>query len=171
MSAPPASGCGRLRPLAALPALALSLLLWACAVPPSTPLIGSKETSVTARITAAPGLNADTRKRPSPLVLRIYELAGRNAFDTSDFVSLYERDKDTLAADLVARDELVLQPGEVRDWKKTLAPQTRFIAVVAAYREIERAGWRAVQPIKTVARNPLVIQADDLAVKIAPAPQ
>jgi type VI secretion system protein VasD len=167
MSAPTAFGCGRLRPLAALLACALS----ACAVPPSTPLIGSKETSATVRITAAPGLNADNRKRPSPLVLRVYELSGRNTFDTSDFVSLYERDKDTLAADLVARDELVLQPGEVRDWKKTLAPQTRFIAVVGAYREIERAGWRAVVPIKPVARNPLVLQADDLAVKLAPAPQ
>ncbi|HET7868461.1 MAG TPA: type VI secretion system lipoprotein TssJ [Burkholderiaceae bacterium] len=167
MSAPPVYGCGRLWPLAALLAWALS----ACAVPPSTPLIGSKETSVSARITAAPGLNADTRKRPSPLVLRVYELAGRNAFDTSDFVSLYERDKDTLAADLVTRDELVLQPGEVREWKKTLAPQTRFIAVIGAYREIERANWRAVLPIKTVARNALVIQAEDLAVKLAPAPQ
>lgn len=168
---------GRTRPFvvgparrAVLAAVAL-LALGACSIPPSTPLIGSKETTVEARITATPTLNADARSRPSPLVMRVYELSARNAFDTADFVSLYERDKEALAADLVSREEIVLQPGETRDWKKKLSPQTKFLGVVAAYREIERASWRAVLPIKQVAVNRLAIQAEDLTIRLAPAPK
>ena len=101
--------------------------------------------------------------------MRVYELAGRNAFDTADFVSLYERDKETLAADLVSREEIVLQPGETRDWKKKLAAQTKFVAVVAAYREIERANWRAAIAVKPEAENRLTLQADELTIKLAPA--
>jgi type VI secretion system protein VasD len=147
----------------------LAAALAGCSIPPSTPLIGSKETTVVARITTAATLNPDVRRRPSPLVVRVYELAARNAFDSADFVSLYERDKDALAADLVTREEIVLQPGEARDWNKKLMPQTKFIAVVAAYREIERASWRAVLPIKQVAVNRVTIQADELAIRLVPA--
>lgn len=166
MSAHPISTPGRPGLLGgAMAAALLALALSGCSLMP-----GSKETSVEGKITATPTLNADVRSRPSPVVMRVYELAARNAFDTADFVSLYERDKETLAADLVSREEIVLQPGETRDWKKKLAPTTRFIAVVAAYREIERANWRAVQPVKPAAVNKLSIRAEDLTIQlVAPA--
>ena len=137
----------------------LALLAAGCSSP-----FKPKVTTVAAQVAAAATVNADARKRPSPIVVRVYELAGRNAFDTLDFVTLYERDKEALAADLVSREEMALRPGESREWKKTLAPNTRFIGVVAAYREIEKAQWRAVYVVKPLAANTVVISADDLAV-------
>jgi type VI secretion system protein VasD len=164
MSAHPISTPGRPGFLGGAVAALLALALAGCSMMP----FGTKETSVEGKITATPTLNADVRSRPSPIVMRVYELAARNAFDTADFVSLYERDKETLAADLVSREEIVLQPGETRDWKKKLAPATKFIAVVAAYREIERANWRTVQPVKQEAVNKLSIRAEDLTIRLVP---
>jgi len=124
------------------------------------------------RINADPMLNPDELSRPSPVLLRFYELVEREAFEAADFVSLDKDDKTTLGADLVARKDLIIQPGEERDLRKTLSPKTKFIAVMAAYREIDKATWRAVLEVKrpTVnkgAFNQVAIKLDSLAVQLS----
>ena len=49
-------------------------------VPPSTELI----------INVSENVNPDTSERPSPVVMKIFELSSRTIFDTQDFFSLYE---------------------------------------------------------------------------------
>lgn len=123
-----------------------------------------KPTTVTATISTAADVNPDARKRPSPLVVRIYELGGAAQFEAADFLSLYERDRETLGGDLIAKEEWVMRPGEKREWKKTLSPQAKFVGVVAGYRDLERARWRAVVGVKPQVENVLTIRADALAV-------
>lgn len=50
--------------------------------------------------------------RPSPIVVRLFELKHPVTFENADFFSLYERAKETLAPDLVASEEIELRPGE-----------------------------------------------------------
>ena len=69
-----------------------------------------------------------------------------------------------LGADIVSREEMTLQPGEKRPYSKTLAADTRFIAVFAAYRDLEHARWRAVVPVQVGQKQKLTIQADELSV-------
>ena len=59
-------------------------------------------------------------------------------------MSLYEKDQTVLGADIVVRDEFVIQPGEIKTIKRLLAADTKSIGVLAAFREIEKARWRAV---------------------------
>ena len=111
-----------------------------CAKPPPPP---PPPTLLELDLRTAPELNPDLRGRPSPLVLRTYELKTRAAFDAADFFSLWDREKETLGAELVARDELVLQPGATgRRIERRAQEDTRVFAVVAAFRDIERARWR-----------------------------
>lgn len=91
--------------------------------------------------------NPDARGRPSPVVLRIVELKGLAAFEAADFFSLFERDKETLGGELVAREEMMLQPGEQRASRRELNAETRFVGVIAAYRDIDRSVWRASMPV------------------------
>ena len=63
-------------------------------------------------------------------------------FNAADFMSLYQRDQAELGADLLAKEEFVLNPGETKTFAKTLAADTRFLGVVAAYRDLEHAKWR-----------------------------
>jgi len=141
------------------------------APPPPPAAVELPPASVAAALYAAPTLNPDARQRPSPLVIRVYELSGKAQFDSADFVSLYERDKQALGPTLVSQEEFVLRPDELRSWNKKLAPETKFVGVVAAYREIEKAAWRTAYAIQPNAPNNLTIRFDTLAVTITPSPR
>jgi type VI secretion system protein VasD len=147
-------------PVRALQGLALAALLAlaGCAAGPPKP------TSVKVTLQASPTMNPDARKRASPLVVRVYELKSTAAFDAADFLSLYERDQATLAAEMAGREEFTLRPGESRPWEKIVGPEVRFIGVMAAYRDIERARWKTVIPIKTSAKNVITIKADEITI-------
>ena len=134
-----------------------SLLCAGCASPP-------KPTLVSATLQAGATVNPDAHKRASPLVVRVYELKSAAAFEAADFVSLYERDQATLAAEMAAREEFVLRPGETRPWEKTVAPDAKFIGVIAAFRDIERARWKTLVAIKPNVKNVITIQAGEISV-------
>jgi type VI secretion system protein VasD len=145
------------RPAAALTA---ALLLAACAGAP-------KPASVTGTVQASAEVNPSASNRPSPLLVRIYELKSAAGFNSADFMSLYQRDQAQLAADMIAKEEFVLAPGETKTFAKTLAPDTRFIGVVAAYRDIEHAKWRSVVAVQPNQPQKLTVKAGALAVEAA----
>lgn len=142
-------------------AAAVLLALAGCASPPPPP---PKPTLVKATLQASASVNPDARKRASPLVVRIYELKSSAAFDAADFVSLYDRDQATLAAEMVGREEFTLRPGESQPWEKTIGPEVRFIGVMAAYRDIERARWKTLIAVKPNMKNVITIKADDITI-------
>lgn len=136
----------------ALFGLMAALVCAACAKPPPPPPPPAaapppKPTALDMTIQAASMANPDARGRPSPVVLRIVELKGLAAFEAADFFSLFERDKETLGGELVAREEMMLQPGEQRASRRELNAETRFVGVIAAYRDIDRSVWRASMPV------------------------
>lgn len=147
------------RPRRAVVAAGGLLLLAGCAS-----LIPASPTRVKGDIQAVEALNPSVSQRPSPLRVRVYELRADSVFAKADFMSLYEGDRALLAADLVARDEITLQPGEKRPYDRQLNPETRFIGVVAIYRDLDRATWRAVVPVRPNKTQALSIRADSLAI-------
>ena len=141
----------------------LPALLAGCAAPPPKPTV------VQASLQAAGGLNPDRRERASPITLRIYELKTGAAFGRADFFSLWDGEGATLGADLVARDELQLRPGESRTLQRTLQPDTRELGVVAAFRDLERAQWRATHTVVPNQTQAVTIQLEARSVRILPA--
>ena len=127
--------------LASASLLGAALLGAGCGGAPKPP----PPTVVNGAIQASPQLNPSVNQRPSPLVLRVYELKSP-------------------AADLVAKDEFMLQPGENRPYKKTLGADTKFIGVIGAYRNLEKSTWRAVVQVIPNKPQTLTIRAGDLAV-------
>lgn len=132
----------------------------ACASKPPPPPPPPKPTIVRATIDARPNVNPDARGRPSPVVVRLYELKSIAVFDSADFFSLYERDKDALGAELVARDEFALSPGEHRVIERQAHADSRHVAVLAAFRDLERSKWRATAPVVPNETTSLVIELD-----------
>ena len=80
------------------------------------PPAAARAGSLAINIAASAGINPNTNNRPSPVVVRLYELKASAQFEAADFLSLYEKDQAVLGADIVTRDEFVLAPGE----KKTI---------------------------------------------------
>jgi type VI secretion system protein VasD len=143
--------------------LACALWVAGCGSPPPPP---PKPTTLNGNIVASPALNQDARNRASPVVVRMYELKSSALFEAADFVSLYDKDQATLGAEMIGRDEVVVRPGETQAIAvKTLPADAKFIGVMAAYRELERARWRVLVPVAPNKVNLLTIQLDELAVQ------
>jgi type VI secretion system protein VasD len=123
-----------------------ALGLSACAAPPKPPP-PPPPTIANVTVDVRPNANPDARGRPSPVVVRFFELKSLAVFNSADFFALFNRDREMLAADLVAREELQLSPGEKRTFERKLAPDTAYLGVVAGFRDLERAVWRAAVPI------------------------
>lgn len=66
------------------------------------------------------------------------------AFENADFFSVYERADSVLAQDLLISEELELRPGETVSHKLSVAPVSRYVGVLAAYRDLPQTRWRYV---------------------------
>ena len=118
-----------------------------------------------AKVVASAEVNPDARKRPSPVVVRIFELKAPTLFEQADFVSLFEKEQATLGPELISREEFVLRPGETKPLSKPLSPDTKFVGVMVAFRELERARWRAVVPVAAGKKNVVSIDLADITVQ------
>ncbi|MBT0571816.1 type VI secretion system lipoprotein TssJ [Curvibacter sp. CHRR-16] len=101
-------------------------------------------TKLTLTIEATPGVNPDDSQRPSPIKVRVYELKDSNSFTEADYFSLEKNDKTVLAADLLAKDEFILRPGESKKIERKSNTQTTALGILAGYRDLPNAVWRAV---------------------------
>jgi type VI secretion system protein VasD len=142
-------------------------VLNACAAKPPPPPPPAKVYQLHVEMLVAMDANPDVRNRPSPVVVRLYELKASAQFESLDFVSLFDKDQAVLADDLVARDEWVLQPGEVRSLPRKLNPDTKFVAAVAVYRDVERSIWRSAAAVAPAQDQTIVVQIQRQAVRVA----
>lgn len=126
----------RWRPIALL--IVSALTLTACASKPVKP------SEAHAQFVVSGDVNPDNAGRASPIVVRLFQLRNDGEFATADFFSLYDKEKETLGASFISREEYVLTPGETRTLELAVNPDARFIGALAAYRDIRSAQWRAV---------------------------
>lgn len=147
--------------------LLAACLLAACATKPPKP------EPARARIVASDQVNPDASGRSSPIVVRLFQLRADGAFATAEFFDLYGKEKEVLGESLVSREEYVLAPGETRELEIPLNAQTRYLGVIAAYRDIRTAQWRALTraPEKTLmdllGRDGVTITLDKDAVALS----
>jgi type VI secretion system protein VasD len=132
-------------------------------------LLGQADTTWQASIEVSAKVNPDSHRRPSPVLIRLYELKAATAFIQADFVSLYQRDQAELGGDLLGREDYLLQPGERRPLQRKLRTETRFIGALAAYRDIEHARWRAVLPVPSSRSFQSTIRVAELSLTMGPA--
>jgi len=104
----------------------------------------SDVTKLDLHLSASEDLNPDLHGRPSPIVVRLLELRNPSSFNSADFFSLYQRPKESLMPDLVSFEEMEVRPGEERDLKLSVQPGSRYVGVIAAYRDLPEASWRYV---------------------------
>lgn len=93
-------------------------------------------------------INPDENQRPSPLFIRMYELKSAKQFERADFVSLYERDKEILGADILNTQRLKrLTPGENSDNNFVLNKHTQYVGLFAEFLQFRNSGFKIVIPV------------------------
>lgn len=154
------SGAARVASTIVAAMLAASILS-GCAGKPEPP-----PTRLDVEVNAAPDINPDIDGTPSPVVLRVYELASDGSFLRAGFFALFDNDQAALGQDLKAREEMVLKPGQEVKVEKTCKQGTTFVGVIAAFQDIDHATWRAVQPVAEHETNAFSIDVRRLSVAI-----
>ncbi|MEJ2326315.1 MAG: type VI secretion system lipoprotein TssJ [Chromatiaceae bacterium] len=115
-------------------------------------------TLISAEIAAEPGINPNAAGQPSPLVVRLYELKTTGSFEGADFFTLFDKESAALGPDLLAREELDMRPGTARTVVRKAAPDTQYLGVVGAYRDLDESRWRATYPLHQGKDNLILIR-------------
>lgn len=111
-------------------------------------------------------LNPDLGGRPSPLVVRFYQLKSADVFNNADFFGLYENDISILGSDIRYREEMKVTPGEHRVLTREAESGSRFLGVFAAYRDLEIAHWRTTKALPVNASSQILVRLHKTAVTI-----
>jgi type VI secretion system protein VasD len=133
--------------------LCLACLLGGCAggglglrKPPPLPESQQPPRNVVVHLHAAPRLNVDARGQSLALLVRIYKLRQRGAFDHAPYAAFLspQAEREALGTDLVEAREVTLVPGQRLDVNDTLARDTPWLGVVALFHSPAGHAWRAV---------------------------
>jgi type VI secretion system protein VasD len=152
-----------MRTLTRAAAVALALLP-AVGCSPSPP----KPAAAHASLVVAADVNPDATGRPSPVVLRLYELKEEGAFNDADYFALFDKEREILGPSLVAREEYELQPGETRSLDLKIPPEVRFIGATVGFRDIRNAKWRTLAPVpQATSKVVLSIARAEVAITVA----
>lgn len=122
--------------------------------------------STTLNFVAAKNLNPDMQSRPSPVVVKVFELASRGPIETADFFSLYSDYEEILGPELLNKEELVFNPGQELSYQRQLNRNTRFVAVLVAYQDIENSRWRDVIEVNPKGYDDYSVYLEKLSVFI-----
>ncbi len=142
------------------------VVVTACAAPPPPPPPPPEPTVVQLTLVGSQGLNPDPGGRPSPLAVRVYQLRSPAGFEQADIFQLMERESEALGADLAGRNEVTVRPGASESLTLRPGPDVRYIGVLAMYRDVDRAIWRATAPVTPNQTTALTAQLQPLAVTL-----
>ena len=148
-----AAGCGKAPP--AMPQ------------PPALTIAAPPEAKIksTMTITVSADANPDRNGRPSPVVLRIYQLKADSAFKAAELLPLYDDDQKVLGQELISRDEYVLQPSETTTLDVVLSTETRFVGAIVPFRDDRNAKWSSIVPAP---KGGMTIQVGRASVALTP---
>ncbi len=115
-------------------------------------------------IQASSAVNPDADGRPSPVMLRVYQLQEVAAFRKATLGELWGSEPAVLGAALVAQREFALRPGESARASMELPANVQQLGVAAAFRDFRSGAWRAIadvpQPTKPGSKQVLTIALD-----------
>jgi type VI secretion system protein VasD len=128
---------------------------------------GNSIVKLKARVDTAEDVNPNYVGQPSPVILRVYQLRSPDIFKSADFFEIYDNEIATLGQTYVRRDEFELQPGMKYDLNDEIDPSTKYIGVIAAFRDLDKSRWRSYVQLPDEKKIYLRIDLESLAVSIA----
>ena len=106
-------------------------------------------------------INPNDKKRPSPIFIRLYELKSPTIFNKTDFIDLYERDKEILGGDYINKQTLKpLSPGVGRTDTLVLKNGASYVALYAEFSQYRGSAYKITFPVteNNVMKNEITIK-------------
>jgi type VI secretion system protein VasD len=123
-------------------------------------------------LSAREALNPDDVGRATAVAVRVYQLKDRKMFDGASYEDLLKSDRTVLTQDLQASMASVLNPGASASLTQPLRADTKYVAIVAFYRNPGSGdGWKyVIEKKKLDADEPLKMELVDQLLIARPAP-
>lgn len=121
-------------------------------------------------LSAREALNPDDAGRATSVAVRVYQLKGREIFDRASYGDLLKHDRTLLGQDLQSSMAAVLNPGASASLRQPMQADTKYVAIVAFYRNPgSGGGWKyVIEKKKLDADKPLQLElADQLLIPTA----
>lgn len=114
---------------------------------------GPSPTRLDLKIETTAQVNPNAKNRPSPVVIRVFNLTNDEEFQAASFDALYGNDPKSIDSSILGSDEYEIAPSSSRHLVETLPDGTKAIGLIAAFREIDHAKWRLVIPLRLNRKN------------------
>lgn len=167
----------------ALPLLAVSLLLTACGLTQKVSdgtssamnsIFHKQVKTLHLDITAREALNTNAKENNSlsePVMVRVYQLKDRKAFDKTVYPQLVNDAESALGADLLASRSMVVNPGTDASLNMPMDDNTQYVAVVGLFRQPDQAknDWRlSLTRDDLDPDSPRIVEADNNHLSLRP---
>jgi len=98
-------------------------------------------------ISSNSALNPDRKGVPLPVVVRVYQLNDKGAFESATFNQIWKNDEGILGGTLLTRNELILNPDSKNKVELDRHEQAKYVGVVAVFRNPIDRKWRAMREL------------------------
>lgn len=89
--------------------------------------------------------NRNIYGRPSPVLVHVFQLDSKQTFEQASFSQLSTDPEQVLGSDLLGREKFLMRPGDRLIHRFVLLEPMRHIGVIAEYRDVDAAQWRALE--------------------------
>jgi type VI secretion system protein VasD len=144
--------------------LPAALLLARCASPAGLPAV------LCLTMKGGTGKNADPTGKAAPVAIKVYQRTSTAKFKRSDWAALTENEAKTLGPDAAGpSQQFVVAPGETQNQTINLKSDVSAVGIIALYRDIDHAQWRATAPVADSGPTNLMLHIGRLAITLTPA--
>ncbi len=95
-------------------------------------------------VNTAAYLNPDINGNAAPLMISVFELKTPVQFEQANYQQLSSNSAQTLGTALIDKQYYEIQPGMSQHINQYITTNTRYIGIIASYRNIDQASWRKV---------------------------
>ncbi|OIN25659.1 type VI secretion system lipoprotein TssJ [Vibrio barjaei] len=145
-----------------LPSTLLVLSITACSSDP-VPVTTAYSMTVNADDT----INKYQSDSANPVVVRLYQLASKESFEQSSFITLYNTDHQALGSSLVVKQVL---PSVMPDSNQTISldinKNTQYIAALVEYANYRESNGKAVTAVPTDGESSIALRLSGLNVEL-----
>lgn len=99
-------------------------------------------------ISAVEYLNPNINGQASPIVVTVYQLKSPYNFKQANYHALASNSAKALSSDLIDKTTLEVRPSEQKNISIPLSPNTKYIGIMAAYRDIENSNWHTTLEVE-----------------------
>ncbi|WP_224363347.1 type VI secretion system lipoprotein TssJ [Hyalangium versicolor] len=133
-------------------ALTLGFAVWlgACAHAAAAPEPCKEPPPISVLLEASERLNPDDRGSSLSTIVQVLQLKDIRRLEASEFQDVWQRPKEVLEDDLIATDELTLEPGQTLTRQLARDPKATFVVVLGLFRRPAGQVWRSIQRLPEV---------------------